>query len=212
MSQGRNPWSDLGSLEALRLCGAFLERAVRDATDDEAREKMIWAATLAGLAFGNAGVHLPHAMAYAVAGVAFHQSHQPNPSAAGRFTMAGYPDAPLVPHGISVVTSAPAAFRFTARACPDRHLAAAGALGEHVAGARADDAASVVSAALTRLMRASSVPIDLAALGYTDADRPALVRGTSAQRRLLDNAPCPVDDGALDRVFRDAVGSPAASH
>jgi alcohol dehydrogenase class IV len=211
MSQGRNPWSDLGSLEALRLCGAFLERAVRDANDDEAREKMIWAATLAGLAFGNAGVHLPHAMAYAVAGVAFHQSHQSNPSPAGRFTMPGYPDAPLVPHGISVVTSAPAAFRFTATACPDRHLTAAGALGEDVAGARADDAPAVVSAALTRLMRASSVPIDLAALGYTDADTPALVRGTSPQRRLLDNAPCPVDDGALDRVFRDAVGSSAAS-
>ena len=28
----------------------------------------MWAATLAGIAFGNAGVHVPHAMAYAVAG------------------------------------------------------------------------------------------------------------------------------------------------
>ncbi|MDF2695918.1 MAG: adhP, partial [Labilithrix sp.] len=77
MSQGRNPWSDHGSLEALRLSGRFLERAVRDASDDKAREAMSWAATLAGLAFGNAGVHLPHAMAYAVAGIAFQQSHAP---------------------------------------------------------------------------------------------------------------------------------------
>ena len=30
---------------------------------------MMWAATLAGIAFGNAGVHAPHGMAYAVAGL-----------------------------------------------------------------------------------------------------------------------------------------------
>src|SRR5205823_4477451 len=69
MSQGANPWSDLGCREALRLLGQFLERAVNDASDDEAREQMMWAATLAGIAFGNAGVHAPHGMAYAVAGL-----------------------------------------------------------------------------------------------------------------------------------------------
>nr|MDQ3370756.1 iron-containing alcohol dehydrogenase [Myxococcota bacterium] len=68
MSQGQNPWSDLGCREALRLLGAYLERAVADATDAEAREQVMWAVTLAGIAFGNAGVHAPHAMAYAVAG------------------------------------------------------------------------------------------------------------------------------------------------
>ncbi|MFO0679233.1 MAG: hydroxyacid-oxoacid transhydrogenase [Polyangiaceae bacterium] len=95
MSQGRNPWSDLGSAEALRVCGRFLERAVRDASDDEAREGMMWGATLAGIAFGNAGVHVPHAMGYAVAG----NCHD--------FTMPGYPTgAPFVPHGISVAVSA----------------------------------------------------------------------------------------------------------
>ncbi|HEU4534964.1 MAG TPA: hydroxyacid-oxoacid transhydrogenase, partial [Polyangiaceae bacterium] len=62
MSQGRNPWSDVGSLEALALGGRFFERAVRDAADREAREAMAWAAALAGIAFGNSGVHLPHGM------------------------------------------------------------------------------------------------------------------------------------------------------
>jgi alcohol dehydrogenase class IV len=37
-------------------------RAVQDSTDVEARHQMMWAATLAGIAFGNAGVHLPHGM------------------------------------------------------------------------------------------------------------------------------------------------------
>jgi alcohol dehydrogenase class IV len=79
MSQGANPWSDLGRREAMRLLGRYLERAVSDASDREAREQTMWAATLAGIAFGNAGVHMPHAMAYAVAGQVreFHPSGYP---------------------------------------------------------------------------------------------------------------------------------------
>ena len=67
LSQGANPYSDLACVEALRLLGVFLERAVHDARDDEAREAVMYAATLAGIGFGNAGVHVPHGMAYAVA-------------------------------------------------------------------------------------------------------------------------------------------------
>ena len=55
-SQGANPWSDLGCAEALRLIGAFLERGVLDAADTEARHQLMWASTLAGIAFGNAGL------------------------------------------------------------------------------------------------------------------------------------------------------------
>ena len=102
MSQGANPWSDLGSREAMRLLGLYLERAVSDASDREAREQTMWAATLAGIAFGNAGVHIPHAMAYAVAGQVrgFHPD--------------GYPGSePLVPHGMAVILNAPSVFRCT---------------------------------------------------------------------------------------------------
>ena len=104
MSQGRNPWSDVGSREALRLAGAYFVRAVRDASDTEAREALSWAATLAGIAFGNAGVHLPHAMSYSVAGLV------------RDYRCAGYPQhEAMVPHGISVVVNAPSVFRATAR-------------------------------------------------------------------------------------------------
>ena len=65
MSQGANPWSDMGCAEALRLLGEYLPRALTDSTDSAARAQLMWAATLAGIAFGNAGVHLPHAMSYA---------------------------------------------------------------------------------------------------------------------------------------------------
>ena len=45
-------------------------RGARSKDSDARRAKQLaWAATLAGIAFGNAGVHVPHAMAYAVAGL-----------------------------------------------------------------------------------------------------------------------------------------------
>ena len=194
MSQGRNPWSDLGSLEALRLGGRFLERAVRDATDAEARETLAWAATLAGIAFGNAGVHLPHGMAYAVAGLV------------RGFQMPGYPDgAPMVPHGVSVVLNAPSVFRFTARACPERHLEGATLLGADVRGAGLADAGEVLGATLERLMRATGIPHGLSAIGYVDGDVDALVRGTIVQKRLLDNAPVPVAEPELAALFHGAM-------
>src|SRR5262249_12661620 len=124
MSQGANPWSDIGSREALELSGRYLVRAVVDAADDEAREGMAWAATLAGVGSGNAGVHLPHAMSYAVSGLV------------RSFRMPGYPEEePLVPHGVSVVVGAPAVFRALAGTSPARHLSAAAWLGADVRGA-----------------------------------------------------------------------------
>src|SRR6202035_2828906 len=110
MSQGRNPWSDVGSTEALRLAGRYFVRAVKDAADAEAREALSWAATLAGIAFGNSGVHLPHAMSYSIAGLV------------RDYRCEGYPAGePMVPHGISVVAGAPSVFRATACALPERH-------------------------------------------------------------------------------------------
>ena len=68
-SQGANPWSDAVAFEALRLIGQYFVRAVSEASDIEARSEMMYAATLAGIAFGNAGCHLPHGMSYAVSGL-----------------------------------------------------------------------------------------------------------------------------------------------
>lgn len=190
MSQGRNPWSDVGSMEALRLAGRYLVRAVRDASDEEAREGLAWAATLAGIAFGNAGVHLPHAMSYAVAGLV------------RDYRCAGYPQGePMVPHGISVVVGAPAVFRATAATSPERHLAAAEALGCDMRGAAPADAGDILANALRDRMRDTGVPLSLRALGYSEADLEALTRGAVVQKRLVDNAPLPVDGAFMRDLF-----------
>ena len=195
MSQGRNPWSDMGSLEALRLVGRHLVRAVQDASDHPARDALAWAATLAGIAFGNAGVHVPHAMAYAVAGLV------------RTVRMPGYPqEEAMVPHGVSVVVSAPSAFRFTASACPERHLEASRTLGIDAQGASLADAGDVLARGLLSLMNQASVPLDLSALGYTTDDTQALVKGTIVQTRLLNNAPRDVGEDDLQGIFTRALG------
>jgi alcohol dehydrogenase class IV len=194
LSQGANPWSDLGCRGALRLIGTYLVRAVTDAADAEAREQLMWAATLAGIAFGNAGVHAPHAMAYAVAGRV--RTYHP----------AGYPgEAPLVPHGFAVAVNAPAVFRHFAATSPARHLEAAALLGAETRGAIDADAGDRVAAAVAALMRATSTPNGLRGVGYGPADIPALIAGAAPQRRLLDNAPMEVTPPVLGALFHDAL-------
>ncbi len=194
LSQGRNPWSDVGSLEALRLGGKYLVRAVADASDAEAREGLSWAATLAGIAFGNAGVHLPHAMSYAVAGLV------------RDFRMPGYPEGEaLVPHGVSVIVNAPSVFRWTASACAARHMEAAAALGAEVSGGATADAGDVLAEHVAGLMRATGVPNGLCGVGYGEGDLDALADRAALQRRLTDNAPRPVTRDDLRALFAGAT-------
>jgi hydroxyacid-oxoacid transhydrogenase len=194
MSQGRNPWSDVGSTESLRLAGQYFVRAVKDAADREAREALSWAATLAGIAFGNAGVHLPHAMSYAVAGLV------------RDYKCAGYPQhEPMVPHGISVVVNAPSVFRATAATSPDRHLAAAAALGADVRSVAPADAGACLSRRVVELMREAGVPNGVSGVGYRQTDVEALARGSIVQKRLVDNAPMPVDEAAMRALFQGAL-------
>jgi alcohol dehydrogenase class IV len=194
MSQGANPWSDLGCREALRLLGLYLERGVADAQDAEAREQLMWAATLAGIAFGNAGVHAPHGMAYAVAG------------RVRGFRPSGYPgEEPMVPHGMSVILNAPAVFRYTAESSPERHLEAAQWLGAEVRGATPGEAGEVLAQKLIQIMRAVRMPNGLSGVGYTEADLAALTQGAYPQQRLLQNAPRDMSRPVLTELFRQAL-------
>lgn len=194
MSQGANPYSDIGCREALRLAGLFLQRAVADADDREARDSMMFAATLAGIAFGNAGVHVPHGMSYPVAGMV------------RDFRPAGYPSGePICPHGMSVIVNAPAAFRFTASACPERHLDAARLLGADVHDVSEEDAGELLAEWLTTLMKSTGMPNGIGGVGYAESDIPDLVAGAYVQQRLLKNAPRQVDESSLANIYRGAL-------
>lgn len=194
--QGSNPISDVWSLEALRLVAEYLPRAVEDPGDEVARSKMILAASYAGIGFGNAGVHLPHGMSYPVSGMI------------RRYFAPGYEvDHPLVPHGVSVILNAPAVFRFTASACPERHLQAASVLGADISRASDGDAGRILADRITNFMYRLKTPNGLRALGYTSDDIPALVKGTLPQHRVTKLSPRPASEEDLAKLFESAMSA-----
>jgi hydroxyacid-oxoacid transhydrogenase len=192
--QGSNPISDIWSLASLDIVNKYLVRASTDPGDDEARGKMILAASYAGVGFGNAGVHLPHGMSYPVSGNV------------KSWVADGYSkDHPLVPHGFSVILNAPAVFRFTASANPERHLQAAAALGASVSGVKKEDAGKALADRITWFMQQLKTPNGLKAVGYTSSDIPALVEGTLPQHRVTKLSPRPASPEDLSRLFEDAM-------
>jgi hydroxyacid-oxoacid transhydrogenase len=192
--QGANPISDVWALRALELVAEYLPRACDDPTDDEARGQMLLAAAIAGIGFGNAGVHLPHGMSYPVAGMV--RDYRPP----------GYcVDHPMVPHGMSVILHTPAVVRFTAPTNPQRHLRAAQALGADISDAGPDDAADVLAARVIWFMRRLGMPNGLRAVGYREDDIPALVAGTLPQHRVTKLSPRPAGEAELTALFRDSM-------
>lgn len=192
--QGSNPISDVWSAQALRMVNTYLPRAWRDPSDDEARGQMILASAYAGMGFGNSGVHLCHGMSYPISGMV--RSYYPQ----------GYPDDhPLVPHGISVVLTAPAVFRFTAPACPERHLQAAAWLGADITDVPAEQAGEVLVNCLLDLMRELELPNGIAELGFTSADAQALAKGTLPQHRVTKLSPRPASEADLVAMFEQSL-------
>jgi hydroxyacid-oxoacid transhydrogenase len=192
--QGSNPISDVWSLQALRMVAQYIVRAVEDPSDDEARANMLLAASYAGVGFGNAGVHLPHGMSYPVSGMV------------KSYRAPGYEtDHPLVPHGFSVILNAPAVFRFTASANPERHMQAAQALGIDVSRCKKEDAGRILAERITWFMQRLKTPNGLREIGYTSADIPKLVEGTLPQHRVTKLSPRPAGPEELSALFEDAM-------
>ena len=118
----------------------------------------------------------------------------------------GYPDDhPIVPHGMSVILNAPAVFRYTAPANPERHLHAARLMGADISDAGPEDAGDVLADAIITLLRRIGVPNGLGAIGYTAEDAPALAAGAIPQQRVIKLSPRPVEEGDLRQLFLDSM-------
>ena len=189
---GSNPIADMWSEKAMSLLGASFRRAVHHGDDREARHGMALAATFAGMGFGNAGVHIPHANGYPIAGRV--RDFQPKDYPSGHA---------MVPHGMSVALTAPEAFRFTFEAAPERHLRAAELLDPGVSGD--GGSADTLPAVLIDLMRDIDVPNGIGAVGYSEADVDDLVEGTLKQQRLLATCPREVAAEDLAGIFRASL-------
>jgi hydroxyacid-oxoacid transhydrogenase len=189
--QGANPIADMWSSKALEYGGKYLRRAVENGEDVEARGAMMLGASLAGVGFGSAGVHIPHSLSYPIAGL--EPDYQPP----------GYPkDHPFVPHGWSVIVTAPAAFRFTYDADPERHRHVAELLsGETIE--KADE--NTLPEVLLQLMKDVGAPRGVRELGYDEDDIEQLVDGAMKQQRLLVLSPKEVTEDDLANILRESM-------
>lgn len=200
--QGANPISDIFSLQALRMTAKYLPRAYRDPEDYEAQENMLLAATLAGVGFGNAGVHLCHGLSYPISSQ--NKGHQHPGYNVGH---------PIIPHGVSVAVTSPAVFKFTGPSNPDRHLQAAEIFGADITNAKAESAGEILSDALKEFLynKLGNQPKGITALGFEAGDIESLVEGAVPQRRVLNLAPeiHSFDDGrlkeGLSKILEDSL-------
>lgn len=194
---GANPIADMWSEKALSLMATSFRDAVRHGDDLEARTQMAMAATFAGLGFGNAGVHIPHANAYPIAGRV--RDFRPD----GYGPDGGPADHAMVPHGMAVALSAPAALRFTFEASPERHVRAAELLAP--SAQRPDDAAEFLPTVLAEVMRDVGIPSGLAEVGFVDSDISDLAEGAMKQQRLLATAPREVTEEDVATILRQSI-------
>ena len=117
VSRKRTMFSDRMALDCMRLVGAHIQQAYDDTENTEAREHLMLAATLGGLAFSNASICLVHAMSRPL-GSLFH-----------------------IPHGMSNAMLLPTVTEFSTGAAPDRYADCGRAIG--LADLGDDDAVAV---------------------------------------------------------------------
>ena len=190
--QGSNPISDIWATSTIKIVAENIVESTLK-SNEISREKMMLAASAAGVGFGNAGVHLPHGMSYAVSGNV------------KEFTLEGYPEGkPLVPHGLSVIINAPAVFRFTANTNPERHLEAARLLGIDVSKELPEKAGNLISNKLTEFIKNLGMPNGLRGLGYEESDIDKLVDGTIPQHRVTKLSPVDVGAKELKTLFEES--------
>jgi hydroxyacid-oxoacid transhydrogenase len=194
--QGNNPISDIWSIKAIELVSKNIVRAFKEPNDLEARSKMILASSMAGIGFGNAGVHLCHGMSYPVSGMV--KNFIPN----GLMS-----EHPIIPHGLSVILNAPAVFKFTGQAFPERHLKAAKIMGANIKNVKdpKSHAGSILSDEIIKIMKQLKAPNGLSAIGFNKNDIQALVEGTLPQHRVTKLSPRPASANDLEKLFNDSL-------
>jgi hydroxyacid-oxoacid transhydrogenase len=192
--QGANPISHLWASKAVEMVSKNIVQVVKDSSDDAARAEMILASTFAGIGFGNAGVHLAHGMSYPVSGMVREYIPEGIKS-----------EHPIIPHGMGVVLTSPAVFRFTASTNPELHLYAAKLMGVDITGAEKKDAGDILANEIIKLMRATGMPNGLVAVGFGPNDVDELVQGTLPQHRVTKLSPRPANAKDLTKLFTESM-------
>lgn len=178
---GANPVSDLFVEKSIELVAKYLRRACHNPYDLEARTNMLLAAHLGG-AFGNAGVYIPHAFSYPLAG----KKHD-------------------IPHGIGVCVTAPASLEFIASISAPKLKKVAKLMGKNVDNMPDKEAAYAAKDAVVELMKDIDFPSGIEALGFSESDIDALSNDAIKLQRLLVCSPRPVKLEDIRGIYKKSL-------
>ncbi|MBI4964942.1 MAG: iron-containing alcohol dehydrogenase [Desulfomonile tiedjei] len=179
-SRSSTVFTEALALEAIRLIGANLRRAVFHGDDIEAREQMLLGSLLGGLALADAGVGAAHALAYPLGG--FYR----------------------IPHGLANAILIPHVMKFNLPAA-ERHLSLiARSLGEPVEGLPPRRAAAAAVEAVKTLCADIGIPAVLSEVGVPKSDIPALVESAMKVTRPVENNPRTLSAEAAQGIYERA--------
>ncbi|AIQ24447.1 iron-containing alcohol dehydrogenase [Paenibacillus sp. FSL H7-0737] len=146
VTPGAYPVTDATALAAVEIIFANLARTVKNGHDIEAREQMVYAIFLGGLAFNNAGLGYVHAMAHQLGGV--------------------YD----LPHGVCNAMLLPYVEEENAKYVPEKFRAIAKAMGLNVESQTDKECADFVIESIKALSKEVGIPSKLSELGVDEVD------------------------------------------
>lgn len=146
VTPGAYPVTDATALAAVEIIFNNLARVVKDGHDIEAREQMVYAIFLAGMAFNNAGLGYVHAMAHQLGGV--------------------YD----LPHGVCNAMLLPYVEEENAKVVPHKFRAIAKAIGMDITNKSDKDCADFVIESIKALSKEVGIPTKLSELGVNEVD------------------------------------------
>lgn len=181
ISVNANPYSDGHALQAIRLIGGALKKAVQNGNDKQARIDMAYGSYLAGLSFFNAGVGAIHALAYPLGGQ-FHLAH-------------GESNAVLIPYVLGYIRkTCTAKLAIILKALTNDHFA----LEDEEASVKCIDL-------LAGLMNDIGIPRTLQGFNIPRTATKALAADGIKQKRLLARCPMNLTEEDILQIYEAAA-------
>ena len=150
ITKGAWEMSDMFEIKAIEMINRYLETAVNEPQNAEARNGMAVAQYIAGMAFSNVGLGVVHGMAHPL-GAIFD-----------------------IPHGVANALLLPTIMEFNAPAALDKYVTIAKAMNVYKEGMSKEEAAQAAVDAEKALSIRVGIPQHLSELGIKESDLPKL--------------------------------------
>lgn len=156
ITKGAWEMSDMFEIKAIEMIARYLETAVNEPSNPEARDGMAVAQYVAGMAFSNVGLGAVHGMAHPL-GAIFD-----------------------IPHGVANALLLPIVMEFNAPTALDKYVTIAKAMNAYKEGMTREEAAEAAVDAVRQLSIRVGIPQHLAELGIKETDLPRLAKAAFA--------------------------------